>query len=108
MWSLFFFLIGEVPHDLDNGLCARVEEVANEFEVQRSLLEGHDRFVKENITRFIIDVKAILKEFQAKIQLLEGDIMLLKMAVGQRHIGSCRNNLKKNANPRTQALQQGV
>lgn len=66
----FFFLIGEVPHDLDNGLCARVEEVANEFEVQRSLLEGHDRFVKENITRFIIDVKAILKEFQAKIQLL--------------------------------------
>lgn len=43
-----------------------MEEVANELDVQRSLFEGHDIFNEENIVGFMINVNAMMEEFQAK------------------------------------------
>lgn len=61
--------VGKGLNDYDTTLFARVDEIFNELEVQRHSLKGHDKLLRKKVVGLIVDVKAMMEEFQAKIYL---------------------------------------
>ena len=75
-------MLGEWPHE-DDTMASWEEHNMQEIQVQRILLETHDKFFEEKFTGLKIEIQSLMDDFKAALQSYGEDIVVLKKVVLQ-------------------------
>ena len=74
--------LGEWPRD-DGIVASWAEHTMGEIQVQRNLLETHDKFFEEKFTSLKVEIQSLLDDFKGALQSYGEDIAVLKKIVLQ-------------------------
>ena len=75
-------MLGEWPHE-DDTMASWEEHNMQEIQVQRILLETHDKIFEEKFTGLKIEIQSLMDDFKAVLQSYGEDIVVLKKVVLQ-------------------------